>query len=81
LTTVVFGRSTRYLGYEIFGGCKTLSTIVVPESVTEINDGIFSRYYGDNNAITIVCKKGSFADEWAQSLNLHVEYNIEDYYD
>ena len=81
LETVIFGRSTVKLGYEMFGSCKVMTTMVIPESVTEIDDGIFSRYYGEKLGITVVTTEGSYAEQWAKSLNMNVVYNIEDYYD
>ena len=81
LTTVVFGRKTVKLGYEVLGGCKYVETLVIPESVTEIDDGFFSRYYGDKLGITVVTTKGSYAEEWAKNLGMPVQYNIDDYYD
>lgn len=80
LSTVIFGRKTVKLGYELFGGCKHITTLVIPESVTEINDGFFSRYYGEKTGITVVTTKGSYAEKWAESNNMNVEYNIDDYY-
>ena len=74
LTTVVFGENTRKLGYEVFGSCKLVQTLVIPESVTYIDEGIFSRYYGDILCITVYTTKGSYADKWAQSLGLMVSY-------
>lgn len=81
LQTVIFGRKTVKLGYEVLGSCKLVETLVIPESVTEIDDGFFSRYYGDKIAITVVTTEGSYAEKWAKSLNMNVAYNIDDYYD
>ena len=80
LETVIFGRKTVKLGYEVLGSCKLVATLVIPESVTEIDEGFFSRYYGDKIAITVVTTEGSYAEKWAKSLNMQVAYNIDDYY-
>ena len=65
----------------MFGSCKLVNTLVIPESVTEIDEGFFSRYYGDMFAITVVTAEGSYAEEWAKSLGMQVAYNIDEYYD
>ena len=78
LTTVVFGKSTLSLGYEMFGSCKNIRYLVIPESVQKFDDGIFSRYYGEITGITVITTAGSKAEKWAKSLDMNVSYDISD---
>lgn len=59
-----------------FAGCTNLEKIIIPKSVSAIGDGAFS---GCDN-LTIWCYAGSYAESYAISNNISVEYislNIE----
>lgn len=59
-----------------FAGCTNLEKIIIPKSVSAIGDGAFS---GCDN-LTIWCYAGSYAESYAISNNIPVEYitlNIE----
>lgn len=53
---------------EAFVGCRKVTDIVIPDSVTSFGSGIFPSKYVDNrqvSTVTIHCGKGSAAEEYA----------------
>ncbi len=58
---VISGGMKNYYG--VFGGSPNLSSISIPDSVTEIEEGAFS---GCAEDMVIYCVPGSYADEYAQ---------------
>lgn len=45
----------------MFSGCKALSSVTIPDSVTSIRDGAFDGC----EKLTIVCAKDGYAWNWA----------------
>ena len=56
---------------EAFQNCKSLKKAVIPDSATVLGDDIFD---GDSEVV-IYCSQGSYADNYALSYGLKVEYN------
>jgi len=53
-----------------FYECAELDSITIYDSTLEIS---YNAFYG-NEWVTIICSKGSYAQEYALSMNMHVEY-------
>ena len=70
LSSVNIPDSVTSIGDDAFGNCTSLKSITIPESVEEIDSYAFN---GCDN-LTIKCKKGSYADEYAKDHRINVEY-------
>ena len=70
LTSVTIPSSVTSIGNRAFSECGGLTSIAIHPSVARIGYGAF---FGCNS-LTIHCKKGSFADEYAQENNISVKY-------
>ncbi len=68
LSSVTIGDGVKSIGEMTFAYCFSLSDITIPESVTSIDDSAFS---GSNSYLTIKCKAGSYAEDYAISHNIN----------
>ncbi len=71
LTMVMIGDGTESIGIYAFRGCYALKNILIPESVTEIDDTAFDNI---EQAFTIYTTEGSYADTFAQEKGFNVRY-------
>lgn len=69
IESVILPVGIQSVGWFSFSGCRGLKRITIPPSVTSIGYGAFDGC----SSITIVCKKGSFAEKYALSYGLHTE--------
>lgn len=70
LTDITIPSSVTIIEDWAFAKCYYLTSITIPSSVTSIGDYAF---FGCDN-LTIHCKKGSYADKYAQENNIPVKY-------
>lgn len=81
VTEIVFEDGVEHIGDKAVFDCEELKKVTIPESVTEIED--MGVGYGDfdykedvpANDLTIVAKKGSVAEKYAQDNGFKVENN------
>lgn len=70
VSAVILPDTVESIGWFAFCGCFGLETVSIPASVTSIAYGAFD---GCPN-LTVLCVKGSYADTWAQSYGLRIQY-------
>ena len=58
------------IGNYAFSDCRSLSSIIIPNSVTSIGDNIFTRFSG----LYIHGEKGSYAESYANTNNIPFLY-------
>lgn len=58
---VVIPDGVACIGFRAFDGCKNLTNITIPDSVTSIGDDAFQCY-----KITIYAHEGTYAEEYAR---------------
>ena len=66
---IVIPSSVTTIAMYVFYECPLLKRVTIPESVTSIEDKAFYFYEG-----IIVCKKGSYAEQFAINCDIEVEY-------
>lgn len=71
LTTVILPNTVRAIQFSAFGQCLYLERVYIPESVTLIDS---LALYDSNPDVTIVCAKGSKAEEFARKQGFNIEY-------
>lgn len=71
LTTVILPNTVRGIQSTAFQNCLNLERVYIPESVTVID---FLAFYEANPNVTIVCAKGSKAEEFAREQGFNIEY-------
>lgn len=67
LTSVSIPNGTKTIGDEAFAQCNSLNSIIIPASVTSISDDAFDGC----DSLTIRCKEGSVAHNYAVENNLN----------
>lgn len=70
LQAVVLPDGVRRVDWFAFSGCHRLQSVTLPASVVEIGYGAFERCAA---ALTFVCPRGCYAEEYAQSYGFSVE--------
>lgn len=73
LETVEISEGANKISSDVFRECESLKTIIIAQSVTEISEFAFKEVPGD---ITILCPKGSAAEEYAKSHG--IRYTIQE---
>ena len=66
LKTVIFDEGIRHIGRHAFRNCPNLRNVYLPESIGYIDDTTFI----DCPSLTIYCKCGSYAEEYAVKNNI-----------
>lgn len=61
-----------HIDWFAFSDCKTLTEIAIPSSVESIGYGSFDRC---PSSLTVICKKGSYAESYATSWGITVKAN------
>lgn len=67
METVLLPDSVVSIGNYAFAGASVLKSVTIPATVTSIGNGIFDR---GNQGIVLLCKKGSYAESYAQENKL-----------
>ena len=70
LKTINVPKGVKSIEDNAFGGCTALEKIVIPENVSDIDDTAFDGC----EKLTIQCKKGSYADEFAKKNGIKTAY-------
>ena len=70
LKTITVPKGVKSIEDNAFGGCTALEKIVIPENVSDIDDTAFDGC----EKLTIQCKKGSYADEFAKKNGIKTAY-------
>ena len=70
LESVIIPDSVTSIDWYAFMNCISLESVIIPDSVTSIDEFAF---WGCEN-LTIVCNKGSYAEEFAAEKGIPVEY-------
>ncbi len=68
LVSVAIGKGVTTIGEYAFANCSSLESIKLPENVTYNSETTFK-----NTNVTIVCMRGSFAEQYAKEMNIPYE--------
>ena len=69
LKDIVIPDSVTTIGMYAFYDCTALERVKIPPNVISIEDNSFN-----NSKTIVVCKKGSYAEQYAQENQMNVEY-------
>ncbi len=72
LKNVIIGNNITRINSNAFYRCENLMNVYITDSVTHIEDDAFSNTSSD---LTFKCSEGSYADNYAKSHNIKVEYS------
>lgn len=70
LTNISIPKSVTRIDRYAFADCRSLEKVSIPSSVSSIDSSAFQ----NSNNITIVCEPGSFAEKFANSNGIKIEY-------
>ena len=71
LKTITLPEGVREIGMNAFRDCWKLEECIIPPSVTYV---YYNAFYPPSDKLTIVCKKGSYAEQYAINCNIKVKY-------
>ena len=76
LNTVMFSEGLTYLGKSTFNGSRKLKDLYLPTTLTKIPDELFG--YQKPTDLTLHCKEGSAAHEYAVRFGYQVKLETEE---
>lgn len=73
LSEVIIPDSVEEIGESSFAACESLEKLIIPKSVVKIGEYAFD-LLNDEPKVTLYCKQGSYAEQYAKENNISYEY-------